>query len=343
MKYIRRVVFLTVLVSLAWYVASVLERKNSYSDMMCNFESLPYGMVDVLCVGSSHLYCTVNPVEMYRRKGIRAYVLGTRQQPPEVSYDYIRRAMERQPISTVVLETFMFAHDVRPFALEEGVVHDSLDPLTFSLDKVRLAKELWISDDIENHVIPFMKYHCRRRELVNYDFRLLNRGVTVAKNFGFPIFHQSKPSPIQPKDCQSVDPVALDEYYLLWLDRIRNLVSEKGACLVLLSAPYCITSEELRRHRAIFDYAQKHGLGYVDMNKSLENLLLKRDEDFFDPGHLNVLGAEKASRFVADQLSQIVGAHVETNQDQNVRALWEKECARYDTMKAAALLKGRSR
>ena len=63
--------------------------------------------VDVLCVGSSHLYMGINPLQMYEDKGIAAYDLAIMSQAPWQSYYYIREACRSQRPRLILFDVYM--------------------------------------------------------------------------------------------------------------------------------------------------------------------------------------------------------------------------------------------
>ena len=60
---------------------------------MFDFYKMDNYSFDVINVGSSHVYCSINTIEMYRRRGITSYNLAAGSQPVWFSYYYIVRSL----------------------------------------------------------------------------------------------------------------------------------------------------------------------------------------------------------------------------------------------------------
>ena len=64
----------------------------------------PRDSIDVLFLGSSYAYCDWNPAVMYTESGLTGYVMGGSEQPPALTYWYLKEALKTQSPSVVVLE-----------------------------------------------------------------------------------------------------------------------------------------------------------------------------------------------------------------------------------------------
>lgn len=60
--------------------------------------------IDVLCLGSSTVYCDVIPAIIWEETGLSTYVMGGPSQPMPVTYYYLREACKTQSPQAVVLE-----------------------------------------------------------------------------------------------------------------------------------------------------------------------------------------------------------------------------------------------
>ena len=60
--------------------------------------------IDVLCVGNSLGFCSINPMELYRNTGITSYVASNAMQTPVETYYVVRKALRRHPIKVILWE-----------------------------------------------------------------------------------------------------------------------------------------------------------------------------------------------------------------------------------------------
>lgn len=338
MKVFRRVLFLAVASILLSIVFFVFMRKSHYIDTMKVFQSLKRDTIDVLGVGSSHMYCTLCPAELYRHTGLSSFLLSTQRQPIEVSYEYVRQALKCHSCKVVVLELLMFVHLPAKTPVDEGVAHDGLDPIPFSMDKIETVLDMPRKDASENYLIPFVKYHSRWRELKANDFKFDRDIDFMAACRGFPLLTKAMVNKSM-KEVHYVDctPLPLDPYFVDWIERFNDMVRVYGAELMLLTAPSPMNAEQRGKYSFLHQYANKHGIKYLDLNSEFNSLGIDVNRDFFDFGHLNVWGAEKATRRIGRYLLENFKFEIDKSPERANE--WKNICERYDYYKAKAIRK----
>lgn len=86
-----------------------------------------------------------------------------------------------------------------------------------------------------------------------------------------------------------------------YIEKVRKLCEDNNAKLVLVSAPTA-ASWSMAQHNAVYNYANKENIDYIDMN--LVNLGIDWNTDTKDKGiHLNFSGACKATNYMGNLLS----------------------------------------
>ena len=63
--------------------------------------------IDVIFIGSSNCFCTVNPLILYEKYGITAYDFASSSQPMNISLLYLKEALKTQNPKVVALEANM--------------------------------------------------------------------------------------------------------------------------------------------------------------------------------------------------------------------------------------------
>ncbi len=300
---LRRVLFLALVAVLLLYTTAVFERKSltgawNYTLKINGFYHEEPNSFDLLAFGSSHMYCSMDPLYIYEQTGLRSYVLATQEQPVEATYYYIKEALEHQSPSLVILEAYMYLLDVYPTS--EAAAHNAVDSLPLSLNKLRMIRDLNTADSKENYYFNFMKYHTRWNELTSADFDLSYRKKTDPMK-GFALLSGTTPIEIGPTDYSRVEALPLAPAYMEYLEKTVKLIQDSGSEVLLYFAPYIYKNpQQQMRSKALHQYAQEAGLHIVDMNLSYTELGFDSKVDFYDKEHLNMLGAEKASLYLAN-------------------------------------------
>ncbi len=77
------------------------------------------------------------------------------------------------------------------------------------------------------------------------------------------------------------------------------------------------------------DYANEHGLLYINFLDKIDEIGIDWNTDTYDQGlHLNVYGAEKLSHYFGQILSEQLGV-ADHRSDTEIAAKWEQKCETY--------------
>lgn len=302
---LRRVAFVLVLVSMFLYLSAVFERKTvdgswNYTLKVNGFFNEPENSIQIMGFGSSHMYCTMNPLSIYAETGVRSYVMATQQQPVEATYYYIKEALKHQKPDVVILEAYMFL--LNDFVPTEGTLHDTVDPFPEGVNKTKMILDLDPADGVENYFINFIKYHTRWKELSLSDFDFSYRDRTDPMH-GYVFVKNSAPMDMVQQDYSDVQEIPLSNKNLEYLNKIIQLVRDEGSDILLLLTPY-IPKGYSGQTKALHRYARENGVELLDMNLCYDDMEIDNDRDYYDTEHLNVYGAEKASGFLMDYIQE---------------------------------------
>lgn len=240
----------------------------------------PKNTLDVLFMGDSEVYTSIDPLSMWREHGFTSYDVSTSAQPLPYTRSLLARALERQTPRLVVLETNMLFR------------------------KVTMEDALWRQ---VAEVFPVLEYHNRWKSLKPIDISAEPKTTWTDPNKGFCPRDSVVPSSVQnhmkPTDKAAEIP-RLNQFYL---DRIIALCQERDIPVLLLSTPSTI-NWNAKRHNAVENYLKAHteftNVAYLDLNLE-EGLDIDWALDTCDGGdHLNQQGANKVTTFVGTWLTE---------------------------------------
>ncbi len=275
-----------------------------------NNTSLPYSTTlkgryrylqeyDVPAFGPSYVYCTICPPELYRSCGLRSFVLGTPCQSLNETYYVIEETLKSFSPKVVVLGADMVVFSDSEYIHASGFAHELIDGFPFGQAKVGMISHLSVDCSVDEFLFPLIKYHSRWKKLGKSDFMLeYNRDdfcgyKILAKNGG-----TNKISSYSLDKC-SRSAIWLEN--LRWLDRTKELVESCGSRLLLVSAPRT-GGLAGGRLASLHDYCAVNHIDFIDLNMEFDATGISNETDFYDKGHLNVLGAEKATRYIGKWL-----------------------------------------
>lgn len=340
MKWIRAIAFLLIVASVYAVADRVFMHKDASYYSLRRFFSERGDKYDVLAFGPSYMFCTLNPVELYRGFGIRSFLPGTSLQQPEATVSYVVESLRRYSPRVVLLEPSMVFFEESPEEYPEGYAHAATDPFPFGLEKLSLIGRINVSDDLMNYAVPFVKYHSRWKRLAKPDFKLQDeRPKTCFNGFGLYVTYKSFRMPPIPK---GVKPEPPHPGLLSAFERIRKEISDRGCRLVLVFSPRnSYAGRRLGRYLWLKDYAVRLGIPCIDLFADLAQTGIDPETDFRDGGHLNVNGARKATEWIGRQLLEKIGPVSALPEAE--RRWWESEGRRLDDEISRELVAGKGR
>lgn len=291
------VVFLALAAAVLWLADSILCAKfiGDSTTIIDGFYAEKKEDIDLLVLGSSNSFCTVNPLVLYEHYGIAAYDFGSSSQPMQVSVLYLKEALKRQKPKVVALEITMLMSDPISSRREQALRWGLTDmPLT--ADKLRCIYQSVGKLDAEyfSYVFPVFRYHNRWKELSRTDYTYFLKDKTNYTK-GYLETQAVSELPVNLDDYDSEGEAWFAQENIGYLDEIVRICEENGAALLLFKSPragwYRYETEAVRT------LALERGINFVDYNELYHQNLLELDtaQDFRDEEHLNDFGAQKVS------------------------------------------------
>lgn len=255
--------------------------------------------LDAVYVGSSHVYNAINPVVIYENMGFTGYTLASSDQDMAVSYYYIKEAIRTQHPQIVFLDSFYLSKGCYE---NDDNYKRSFDYMKWSGVK-KEAIESWMEylpdERMENRVLTLLDYHTRWTDIREEDFRFEEMKNSVC---GYaPILSRQ----MSERELYYFDeePYEMPDITREYFDKIVTLCRENGVHLTLITIPasfwtkgYGDTARQL---------AEDYQIGYIDFNAEAEFKAMDINiyNDFRDPNHMNIFGADKVSKRLAEHMS----------------------------------------
>lgn len=299
-------VFLAIFAVLFLSIQDTLKLKMGHrgTDSVKGFYEEEEDSVEVLCLGASTAWCTVDPLVLYEEYGIAAYDFGSSAQPFELTATFLEEAFRTQHPKVVCLEMLSLCKSI-----DEGDTDNlnyGLTDLRFSTIKARRVLEMFPQDKGKalSYLIPIVQYKDRWQELEKNDF--IGEYESYA-NYAKGAYTQDKIADA-PLDFtyyfENTDAEAaqIPERNREVFDRMVKLCRENGAKLLLFKAPNGgWTMEETK---AVEGLAAEYGLPFVNFFDLLDVLRIDLQQDFRDNSHFNRYGSAKASAYFGQYLKE---------------------------------------
>lgn len=305
---VRAAVFLLIAAALLNIVTLALRRKTytgawNYMAKMNEFYALEENSLDYICLGSSHAYCTVNPLEVYHTSSLTGFVLATQEQPLPMSVFYLKEALKTQSPKIVMVEGYMGYEKDEP---KPEVLYSALDPMKPSLNKLSAIWENVPRADIFDYVFSISKYHTRWKEVDAEEMISPFEGDHVDTYCGYAPVDRDYKWKNETPDYAAAEVVELPEKNLAALNEMLGICKDSGAEMILLIAPTnCSKMPQISGLAAEIRWAEENGVQVIDLASMTEELGLDGEKDYYDTNHLTVSGAAKTSAYLGDVLSSM--------------------------------------
>ena len=308
MKYVRAMVFLAVLMVIYRGINDVFILKSMHYRRQVDFLSRHDMPLDILSVGSSYVFYTVNPVIIYEELGLRAYTLGSPQQSVEMSYYYAKEAISRSHPKVLIIGATMFVLDPgQPYLNTDAYIHMGSDVFPVGLNRLLMLASCNLPESMETYLFPLMKYHGRWKSLRQSDFDG-RTGVSGLND----VFNGSFQSPVistnvfDIMDAPLAKPSPVFPGNLSFLAKFKKLADANGCRLLLISSPRKAGQGDalLGRYQELFRKARELGADVIDLSHEARSLSIVPNHDFHGFVHMNMFGSEKCTRHIAQFIKE---------------------------------------
>lgn len=320
---LRSIIFISLLLTVFSVTNRVLADKTDKFSLAPIYD-LPKNSVDVLLIGTSHINCSIQPMQLWEEYGITAFNCGIDDQSIPATYYTLKEMLKIQSPKVVVLEIWCVFRNGKVNNGREERTHWFTDNVPLSYD-VHLAIQDLIGSEIDKteFYLPLYSYHSRWQELKQVDFE--NNMRAFARGADQPNRLQSFADGFN--DYKEV--ITPPEVSLEYIDKIIDLCRENGIALVFMRAPY-VSGNALERYgmqNYVYQIAEVNNIPYLDYFRLPEGNIIDIYNDMQDAGHLNGFGQEKMTMHLGGWLKK--NYNLPDHRQEKQYAFWWNDLADY--------------
>ncbi len=280
---------------------------------------------ELIVLGDCEVYANISPMVMYEEQGITSYVRGNSQQMMWQSYFILEETLKYEKPEVVLLSIGGMKNS------EENEAYNRLciDQMKWSKQKLDIIKNSLTKDEsFLSYVFPVLRYHDRITELKKEDFEYFFKTKQNTYN-GFLINKGVKPVENLPAKRKLANYKFCDKCYE-YLDKITNLCKENNIELILAKMPAAYPYWYNEYEEQITDYAKKNNLKYINFIDKTDEIGIDYKSDTYDAGlHLNLTGATKLSKYLAQVLKNESDRIKDYRQNEEINQIYSKKLEEY--------------
>lgn len=279
--------------------AATLNRSDEGCVQLSDFYKLDDHTVDVLFVGSSHVYYSINTCMLYDDHGIASYLLASPGQPVWISYYFLKEALKTQSPRLVVFDVCTLYKKESDIGAASWPSLISMKPSITKWEAICAVNQKERQLDSVGAFFSFPYYHTRYGRLSEPEQRYNG----YKPDFG--VISKSELAEWENPDRTNFDKIepvsAQTEHYLR---KLIELCLDREIQLLLVNSPYLNQTEEKQAaYNYVFQVAQEYGVPFIDSN-FVEELHIDFAEDLLEPSHLNYYGSVKYTDYLAGWLGE---------------------------------------
>ncbi|MCR5249851.1 MAG: hypothetical protein K6E50_04530 [Lachnospiraceae bacterium] len=327
-KALRITIFLLITVLWLGKVYDVLRWKDTHGDYLSSVSELaetPKDSIDVVFVGSSHVYAGIYPSYLWTNYGIAAFDLAISGMDRDSAYYYLKHMFKTQSPKVAVVDVFPLTYEKHAVP---GNIYRNYLSLPYSVDTLPAlesyaAKDPTVSENMLDYLARWPIIHTRYRELQRRDF--VNDEANLYARGEYLNWESNKAETIDPGEP---DPLLKNEDQEKWLKELKALCDANDCRLILMALPFLPYDDDQRYIDYAGTFAQENGIDFYDFNRKIKELDLNYESDFYDDSHLNAYGAKKVSLFFGKEFSERFG--MSDHRGDAAYALWEQDLRYYE-------------
>lgn len=327
-------IFIAVLVPLTY----IIRTNGEVKDIFTGFYAEEDNTIDVLMIGSSPVYPFYASPKIYGEYGITCYPLSSHVQRPSAALPLLKEAYKTQKPQVVVFEMRMYTMEDGDMESNMAYARGVTDNMKYSLNRIYAINRL-VPDASERYTYYFdiFKYHSNWKTLVlpeqiaclAYEKKHPLKGFVIKDEVG-PLEEERIPTCVDVAERLPI-PAEQEERLYELLDYLKG---QKQQALFIVS-PYRVEENEMEMFNYIGDIVESYGYSFVNMNRHYEEIQIDFTTDYYDyGGHVNTLGAEKCTEYLAGLLQDF---HLPDRRKEEGYASFEASYEEYRKQSAQAI------
>lgn len=280
-------------------------RYKQHPPTVYTFYKEPRNSLDVVFFGTSHMRCTVDPLQLYKDYGIVSHDLAQSGQEIFFTYESLKDTLRRQKPKVMVVDLFAFTCFYR---VGEGCRHYSVDDLPLSSKCFFINSLIKAEVNLVDYYFPMYIYHSKWNSLRKDDFYFKQSIYSKKGNFAFNKFSCSKPDILPIEDRLDL-PYETEKV----LADMINLAEDKNVSLIFTVIPYDrrvmqndidIEGQQKLYNEISYRIKDKKNINYLNYFHILDEINFDFLSDLCDDNHLNFYGAQKITAHLGKYIKE---------------------------------------
>lgn len=296
--------------------------------------------LDVVFVGASSIYRYWDPMVAWEAEGIATANYSVSSMHLATYLSGIKDILRTQKPELIVLEVRKFC---RASGEDPGIsagARNMLDSLDFGISRMEAVHYYCEKMDLSweealSLYLDLIQYHDNYEALttkLNWQLADNRTGTDeiekqTYKGYAISSDHTAYEDPSTNLSEEKKNPNANS---LMLYEEILEYCQENEIQILPIVVPMVITEEESMEINALEDLTESQGVPFLDMNLYYDEMQIDFSTDFYDPHHVNILGADKMTAYLAEYIAEEYD--LEDHRNDPAYASWHQLYEEYSAM-----------
>lgn len=301
-KILTYIIFFAFLILALYKTNDILKFKfNGGHRIQTAFNNLPKDSVDILFIGTSHIYYGINPAVFWDQAGIPAFDLATSSQPIANTYHLMEYALKTQKPKVVVVDLYKMVSNGKYF--NTGIAVKAAGNIKDLRIKYNSFRDSVNQENIVDTFLGYPLYHSRYQELERKDFIDEDYDLYAKNDFKGQIFSSKMKQNIEFQNLKKIKkPKKINARNKEYLDKMIALANKYNVKLEFMIVPYPTAKDKHQGvYLAIEQYLKEKGIDFNNDLLNIDDIGFDYTKDFADNNHLSYIGKEKYSKYILNR------------------------------------------
>ncbi|MGN1148625.1 MAG: hypothetical protein ACI4TB_09395 [Lachnospiraceae bacterium] len=285
-------------ISGTYHIVSWKDTTGGYLSSTQQLYATDDNLMDVVFIGSSHCYCSMNPSVLWDYYGISAFDMAVSGQDKDSAYHVLIELLKTQSPQVVCIDMYALLYDEQAVL---GNVYRNMLAMKPSVNSNALIQDYISEEEQQDYLLRWPIVHTRYRELTKYDFIQYEPSI-YGRGFDANYVIAAVSPPADALACTDI--TELSEKNRQWLDALIALSQKEDFELVMFLAPFSLSEADQKIINGAKAYLAEANIDFLDFNRLAGEAGLDYNTDFCDSFHTNYWGAEKLTNYMGNYLRE---------------------------------------
>lgn len=260
--------------------------------------------LDIVYLGGSACFVYWEPLKVFEEYGITSYNFAADAIQPEIYQFLTKEVFKYQNPKLILIDARAFQYKDEVVKANDTIANDVsyrnfLTAMPFSYNKYNFIEEnvpKYLNENTLSYHFDLIKYHSNRDIYGKDQIKMMIKKYKHPFK-GFYFVPDAYRMEKKYQETKKITPISNNTKKIL--EKLLKYLKRTNQEALFVVSPYIETSKEKEQFNYISTIVKKYNYNFLDTNDYYEEMKVDFDTDFYNYNHMNILGADKYTTFLA--------------------------------------------